>query len=70
MALTLLWIALAVIAVVALVAVVRVLGRLMAAARQLQRNVDSLGASVNAELKRLEIDVNDLGDSIDETRRR
>ncbi|HEX3394648.1 MAG TPA: hypothetical protein VHS52_08980 [Acidimicrobiales bacterium] len=67
---TLLWIALGLIALIGVAAIVRVLARVLAAARQLQHNVDLLGQSVNAELERLEGDVADLGESIDKTRRR
>jgi hypothetical protein len=67
---TVLWIALGVMAIIGVAAIVRVLARVLAAARQLQRNVDLLGQSVNAELERLGGDVADLGDSIDKTRRR
>jgi hypothetical protein len=67
---TVLWIALGVMALIGVAAIVRVLARVLAAARQLQRNVDLLGQSVNAELERLGGDVADLGDSIDKTRRR
>ncbi len=67
---TAVWILLGLMALIAVAAIVRVLARVLAAARQLQRNVDTLGQSVSAELKRLEGDVSDLGDSIDKTRRR
>lgn len=67
---TVLWIALGLMAVIGVAAIVRVLARVLAAARQLQRNVDLLGQSVNAELERLGGDVSDLGESIDKTRRR
>jgi len=67
---TAVWIVLGLMALVGVAAIVRVLARVLAAARQLQRNVDMLGQSVNAELQRLGGDVNDLGESIDKTRRR
>ncbi|MGI8776872.1 MAG: hypothetical protein ACR2LJ_05675 [Acidimicrobiales bacterium] len=67
---TALWIVLGLMAAVGVAAIVRVLARVLAAARQLQRNVDMLGQSVNAELQRLGGDVNELGESIDKTRRR
>jgi len=67
---TAVWIVLGLMALIGVAAIVRVLARVLAAARQLQRNVDILGASVSEELKRLGGDVNDLGESIDKTRRR
>jgi TRAP-type C4-dicarboxylate transport system permease small subunit len=67
---TVLWIVLAVVAVTGALVVIRVLARVLAAARQLQQNVESLGESVSAELKRLGGDLAELGDSIDEARRR
>ncbi len=67
---TAVWILLGLMALIAVAAIVRVLARVLAAARQLQRNVDTLGQSVSAELKRLEGDASDLGNSIDKTRRR
>ncbi len=67
---TAVWITLGLMALIGVAAIVRVLGRVLGAARQLQRNVDALGASVNAELKRLGQDVDDLGGSVDKTRRR
>ncbi|MDQ6799101.1 MAG: hypothetical protein M3011_13985 [Actinomycetota bacterium] len=67
---TAVWIVLGLMALIGVVAIARVLARVLAAARQLQRNVDMLGASVNEELKRLGGDVSDLGESIDKTRRR
>lgn len=65
-----LWIVLAVLGVTAAVVVFYVLSRVLAAARQLQRNVDTLGQSVSEELKRLGGDSAALGESIDKTRRR
>ncbi len=65
-----LWIVLAVLGVTAAVVVFFVLSRVLAAARQLQRNVDTLGQSVSEELKRLGGDSAALGESIDKTRRR
>ncbi len=67
---TALWIVLGLMALIGVAAIVRVLARVLAAARQLQRNVDALGQSVSAELQRLGGDMNDLGASIDKTRRR
>ncbi len=67
---TAVWITLGLMALIGVAAIVRALTRVLSAARQLQRNVDALGASVNAELKRLGQDVDDLGGSIDKTRRR
>ncbi len=67
---TAVWITLGLMALIGVAAIVRVLARVLGAARQLQRNVDALGASVNAELKRLGQDVEDLGGSVDKTRRR
>jgi len=67
---TAVWITLGLMALIGVAAIVRVLARVLGAARQLQRNVDALGASVNAELKRLGQDVEDLGESVDKTRRR
>ncbi len=64
------WIVLGLMALIAVAAIVRALSRVLAAARQLQRNVETLGQSVNAELNRLGGDVSDLGESIDKTRRR
>ncbi len=67
---TALWILLGLMVLIGVAAIVRVLARVLTAARQLQRNVDILGASVSEELKRLGGDVSDLGESIDKTRRR
>jgi len=67
---TAVWIVLGLMALVAVAAIVVVLTRVLTAARQLQRNVDTLGESVAAELKRIGADTNDLGESIDKTRRR
>jgi len=67
---TAVWIVLGLMALIAVAAIVRVLSRVLAAARQLQRNVEVLGQSVKAELNRIEGDVSDLGESIDRTRRR
>ena len=65
-----LWIVLALLGLTGAVVLFFVLTRVLIAARQLQRNVDVLGKSVNEEMKRLGIDAADLGESIDKTRRR
>jgi hypothetical protein len=65
-----LWIVLAVVGLTGALVVFKILAGVLAAARQLQRNVETLGKSVTAELERLGADVDTLGDSVDETRRR
>ncbi len=67
---TVLWIVLAVVALAGAVVVLRYLMQVVAAARQLQRNVQVLGDAVTAELRRLGGDMAELGESIDEQRRR
>ncbi|MFN2607882.1 MAG: hypothetical protein ABR511_08290 [Acidimicrobiales bacterium] len=51
---TALWIALAVLAITGALVVLKVLSGVLGAARQLQRNVETLGQSVRAELERLD----------------
>ena len=63
---TWLWVVLAVVAVTGAVIVFRSLAKVLAAARQLQRNVDVLSDQVSAELRRLADEVSELGDSVDE----
>ena len=63
---TWLWVVLAVVAVTGAVIVFRALAKVLAAARQLQRNVDVLSDQVSAELRRLADEVSELGDSVDE----
>lgn len=63
---TWLWVVLAVVAVTGAVVVFRSLAKVLAAARQLQRNVDVLNDQVSAELRRLADEVSELGDSVDE----
>lgn len=63
---TWLWVVLAVVALTGAVIVFRSLAKVLAAARQLQRNVDVLSDQVSAELRRLGDEVSELGDSVDE----
>ncbi|HEX2192994.1 MAG TPA: hypothetical protein VHH09_07345 [Acidimicrobiales bacterium] len=67
---TVLWIVLGVAAIGGALIVLRFLVKVLAAARQLQRNVQVLGDAVTAELRRLGGDMAELGDSIDKKRRR
>jgi len=67
---TVLWIVLAAVALVGAGFVIRALARVAAAARQLQRSVETLGDQVSAQLKELGGEMSELGDAIDETRRR
>lgn len=67
---TWLWIVLAVVALGGAAIVFRSLAKVLAAARQLQRNVNVLSEQVSAELHRLGGDLSELGDSIDEARRK
>jgi len=65
-----LWIVVGVVALTGAVVIFFVLTRVLLAARQLQRNVDTLGQQVSEELKRLGGDAAELGESIDKTRHR
>ncbi len=67
---TVLWIVLALVAIVGAIIIIRSLLKVLAAARQLQRNVQVLGDAVTAELRRLGGDMAELGESIDKKRRR
>ena len=67
---TVLWIVLAAVALVGAGFVIRALARVAAAARRLQRSVETLGDQVSAQLKELGGEMSELGDAIDETRRR
>ena len=68
--LTALWIVLAVVGIVGAVFVLRALSRVAAAARELQRNVAVLSKHVNASIEQMGGDVQALGDSVDELRRK
>ena len=65
-----LWIVLAVMALGGAFLLFRSLSKVLGAARALQQHVDTLGEQVNAELKRLGGDLAQLGDELDQTRRR
>jgi parvulin-like peptidyl-prolyl isomerase len=65
---TVLWIVLAAVALVGAAFVIRALARVAAAARQLQRSVETLGDQVSTQLKELGGDMSELGDAIDKTR--
>jgi len=67
---TWLWIVLAVVAVTGAAIVLHTLAKVLAAARQLQRNVNVLSEQVSAELQRLGGELAELGDSLDEARKR
>ncbi len=64
------WIVVLLVALVGALIVLRFLMKVLAAARQLQRNVQVLGDSVSAELRRLGGDMNELAENIDKQRRR
>jgi hypothetical protein len=64
------WIVLAVLALTGAIVVLRVLAGVLKAARQLQRNVETLGQSVNAELQRLSGEADQPGATVDESRPR
>jgi hypothetical protein len=65
-----LWVVLAVMALGGAFLIFRALSKVLAAARALQHHVDTLGEQVNAELKRLGGDLAELGEELDQTRRR
>ena len=65
-----LWFVLAVVALGGAIVVVRALAKVLSAARQLQQHVDILSQQVNTELKRLGGDLADLGESLDEARKK
>ena len=67
---TWLWIALAVAALGGAVVVLFKLAKVLAAARQLQRNVNALSEQVSAELHRLGGEYSELGDSLDQNRKK
>lgn len=64
------WILVAVVVLVGFFFVVRTLHRLLQAARQLQRTVNTLKGHVDESLVEIDKDVKSLGDSIEETRRK
>lgn len=64
------WILLALVGIVGTVFVLRALSRVAAAARELQRNVAVLSKHVNASIEQMGGDVQALGDSVDELRRK
>ena len=65
-----LWFVLAVVALGGAIVVVRALAKVLSAARQLQQHVDILSQQVNTELKRLGGDLAELGESLDEARKK
>jgi hypothetical protein len=67
---TWLWIALAVATVGGAALVLFKLAKVLTAARELQRNVNTLSEQVSAELHRLGGEYSKLGDNLDETRRK
>ncbi len=64
------WIVILLFALAGAIVVLRFLMKVLAAARQLQSNVQVLGDSVSAELKRLGGDMSELAENIDKQRRR
>ena len=69
-AMSVVWVVLGVVALAGAVVTLLFLMKVLTAARQLQRNVQVLGDAVSAELKRLGGDMAELGEKIDEQRRR
>jgi hypothetical protein len=67
---SILWVVLGVVALGGAVVTLFFLVKVLAAARQLQRNVQVLGDAVTDELRRLGGDMAELGESIDKKRRR
>ncbi len=64
-----LWIALGIVLAVGAFFVFRTLHRLMLAARQLQRTVNTMKEHVDAHVSELDVDVKRLGETIEETGR-
>ena len=64
------WIVILVVAMVGAIIVLWFLMKVLAAAGQLQRNVQVLGDCVSAELRRIGGDMSDLAENIDTQRRR